>query len=92
LCSTYATGPPKVATVTTDPSAVRTRETETLGTGGGGAGRVGDAAARLAGTIVATGPDRAGEGAGAAAEELHAAVRHKPASAAAARLLRVPIR
>src|SRR5271165_2402591 len=38
LCSTYRTGPRKAATVTTTPSAVRTREIVTCGVAGFGLG------------------------------------------------------
>src|SRR5580700_11515486 len=38
LCSTYPTGPRKAATVTTSPSAVRTREIVTCGVAGFGVG------------------------------------------------------
>jgi hypothetical protein len=38
LCSTYRTGPRKAATVTTAPSAVRTREIVTCGVAGFGFG------------------------------------------------------
>jgi hypothetical protein len=91
LCSTYCTGPRKPATVTTDPSAARTREITTCGTGVGVGVGVGVGAAWADGLrigadgaawLVASGGEAAGD------SELHAAVPQAAsptASAAASR-------
>src|SRR5271169_2088369 len=95
---TYVTGPAKVATVTTEPSAVRSRVTVTWG-GAGATGTTSAAwlapgraepevravtgvAARLDGLAVPPGCVAAGG-------ELQAAIAHKPASEAAVQSLRM---
>ena len=90
-----------MATVTRDPSAVRTSETATCGAGTDALALAVGVAAGRAGPGVVTEPERAGEVAGrlagrllpawpaagvAADDELHAAVTHSPASATAARV------
>jgi hypothetical protein len=81
LCTTYRTGPRNVATVTREPSAVRSRETVTRG---GGAGAVAAAVAlvvalRSPRLPVAAGVAVAGAGA-RAGEVVHPAMTHRPAS------------
>src|SRR5450631_3384168 len=76
LCRTNCTGPPKTATVTTDPSAVRTRETVTPGGTAAGSGRADELPPEADGVpALATGGTE---------DELHAAVSHTPAMADAA--------
>src|SRR5208283_4513088 len=75
LCRTNCTGPWKTATVTTDPSAVCTRETVTPGATAAGSGRADELPPEADGV-----PAMA---AGGTEDELHAAVIHTPATAVA---------
>src|SRR5271165_4977791 len=95
-CRTYVTGPAKVATVSTEPSAVRIRATVTRG-GAGAAGTAsagwlapGRAGAVRAGAVTGV-PARLDRLAGCAAVggELQAAIAHRPAREAAVQPLRM---
>ena len=57
LCSRYITGPLNLASVTTDPSPARNRDSDTFGAGGFGDGAGG---AVVAGAVVAGGVPVAG--------------------------------
>src|SRR5690242_1541529 len=87
LCSTYRTGPRKAATVTTTPSAVRTREIVTCGAGFGlGAGFGAGLAAVVKGRADAAAPVpvlllTAGDAAGAT---VHAVAREASETSAPA--------
>ncbi len=84
LCSTYCTGPRKIATVTTDPSAVRTWVTMTCATAAGDALALAGAAVAVRAGAAEAG--RAGDGTAAdvvVEDRLHAVVTHRQASAPA---------
>src|SRR5450631_2928011 len=75
LCRTNCTGPWKTATVTTDPSAARTRETATPEGTAAGSGRADELPPEADGVpAMAT---------GGTDDELHAVVSHTPATAVA---------
>src|SRR5690348_14357092 len=91
LCSTYRTGPRKAATVTTTPSAVRTRQIVTCGVAGFGlgAGFGAGLAAVVRGRADAAAPARvplltAGDAAGAA---VHAVARKASETSAPAAMI-----